>query len=162
MTDSPLIRVSGALSLPDLLALARGTVLAVCVPGFHDKEACVDAAARLLAHPARAGYHNAPLIGRIGMSYFEGRTDEGRRRYHEEAPLTAALLREAYVPHPDPVESLMLQIGAAWPSERAWKRFRVCPCSRDSCAHLKPARSCVRIRICWNGTPRKAVPGQVN
>lgn len=115
MTDSPLIRVSGALSLPDLLALTRGTVLAVRVPDFHEEIACVAAAANLLAHPARAGYQNAPLIGRIGMSYFEGRTDEGRHRYHAEAARTAALLREAYVPHPDPIESLMQKVGAAWP-----------------------------------------------
>jgi 2OG-Fe(II) oxygenase superfamily len=115
MTDSPLIRVSGALTLPDLLALTRGTVLALRVPDFHGDVACAAAAAKLLAHPARAGYQNAPQIGRIGMSYFEGRTAEGRGRYHAAAQRTAALLHEAYVPHQDPIESLMQRVGDAWP-----------------------------------------------
>jgi hypothetical protein len=116
VTESQLVKtVSGALALADLLALTRGTVLAVRVPDFHDAEACATAAARLLAHPARAGYQNAPQIGRIGMAYFEGRTDEGRNRYHAEAQRTAALLHEAYVPHADPIESLMRKVGETWP-----------------------------------------------
>jgi hypothetical protein len=117
MTDSPLLRtVHGSLSLADLLALTRGTVLAVRVPGFHDAGACLSATGTLLAHPARAGYQNAPQIGRIGMSYFEGRTDEGRSRYHAEAERTAMLLHDAYVPHTDPIDSLMRAVGDAWPA----------------------------------------------
>jgi hypothetical protein len=116
MTGSALLRVvSGTLRLPDLLALARGTVLALRVRAFHDVAACGYAAPRLLAHPARASYQNAPQIGRVGMAYFEGRTNEGRHRYHALARSTAVLLHEAYAPDKDPIESLMREVEEARP-----------------------------------------------
>jgi hypothetical protein len=116
IADSPHLRVTDALTLADLLALTRGTVLAVRVPGFHDVAACAAAATCLLEHPARAGYQNAPQIGRIGMAYFEGQTNEGRARYHAEAERTTALLREAYAPQADPIDALMDAVNTAWPA----------------------------------------------
>jgi hypothetical protein len=117
MTASLLMRtLSGPPVLADLLALTRGTVLALRVPGFHDVSACAIAAARLLAHPARAGYENAPHIGRIGMAYFEALNAASRTRYHAQAERSAALLREAYSPHPDPIASLLRVVNAVWPA----------------------------------------------
>jgi hypothetical protein len=117
MTDSLLMRtLSGPPVLADLLALTRGTVLALRVPGFHDVSACAIAAARLLAHPARAGYENAPHIGRIGMAYFEALDAESRTRYHAQAERSAALLREVYSPHPDPIASLLRVVNGVWPA----------------------------------------------
>lgn len=115
--QSPLVRETpGGLAPADLLALVRGAVLALRVPRFYDLQACAAATSKLLSHPARAGYRNAPQIGRIGMSYFEGQSAEGRARYHAEAEHTAALLRDAYAPHADPVAMLMDAVGAAWPA----------------------------------------------
>jgi len=105
----------GKPGLADLLALVRGSVLAVRSPGFYDPAACAAVARRMISHERRAPYQKAPLVGRIGMAYFDAETAADRARYYREATGSAQTLRETYAPHGDPIAMLCGALDELWP-----------------------------------------------
>jgi hypothetical protein len=102
-------------ALNDLLALVRGAVLAVRSPGFYDTAACAEVSGRMISHARRAAYEKAPLVGRIGMAYFEAETAADRARYYRDAAGWARALHEAYGPHGNPIDLLCSVLDELWP-----------------------------------------------
>jgi hypothetical protein len=103
-----------SLTQESLLALIDREVLVLRIPKFIDAQACQTIATGLRSH-GYSDYLNAPMVGRIGMSFFEtARKQEIIEHYFDTAIDSIKILRKACYPYPCPIDTFRCEMDEQW------------------------------------------------
>lgn len=115
-TRSGEIFASGeGLTTESLQAITKGEALIVRVPAFTKTDVCVNIAKGLQSEGYK-DYLNAPMVGRIGMSFFEtAGKPEIINHYFRTALPNIHTLRNACAPFQSPIDVFRCALDEAWP-----------------------------------------------
>lgn len=122
--SSPFSQLSGTqvverdrIAADDLLALARGEIIAIVVPEYCPPDLCRQVAKRLVDDRWYGEYENVPGVHKWGLNTYEGLSSpEREERYFASAVPAIQSLRDSWSPYLSPIDRLRLELQEAWPA----------------------------------------------
>ncbi|MFQ6199116.1 2OG-Fe(II) oxygenase [Streptomyces sp. NPDC000405] len=106
-------RVSGA----DLLALAKGEILAISADEYCDPDLGRSITQHLLNDERYTGYPNVPDVHKWGLNTYDGfSSPEREEHYFNDALPAIQSLREYWSPSISPIDRLRLELQEGWPA----------------------------------------------
>lgn len=108
------MQIEKELSIKNIDSLINGDILVLRIPNFINELACKKIS-RGLKNFGFNDYLNAPLVGRIGMSYFEtAHNPDIIKKYFDDAIENINILRKACAPYPCPIDTLRCMLDEQW------------------------------------------------
>ncbi|MEU3987163.1 hypothetical protein AB0F24_02065 [Streptomyces platensis] len=109
---------AGKVNAAELLALARGEIMAILVEDYCDPQLGRSIAQHLLDDEHRyTGYDNVPDVHKWGHNTYEGLSSpEHEEHYFSDALPSIQSLRDYWSPYLSPIDRLRLELQEGWPS----------------------------------------------